>query len=107
MEMPNLGQGSGPRENGRERRPKRRGQGRTRPLGMPTSCFSRPVTHHHDGKEFRIEIWSSSRKWCIRLKADRRCFYGATQHEAWTAFIQAIDPEAETVGRWARSTRSK
>ena len=97
MEQPNPYQGSGPVENGRERRPKRRGQGRTRPAGMPDLCFSRPVTHHHEGKQYRIEIWSAPGKWCIRLKADRRCFYGATELEAWTGFSKAIDPEVEEV----------
>ena len=92
----NPGQGSSPAENGRDNSPKRERGRTTRPDGMPGhGCFSRPVTHTHDGEEYQIEIWSAPGKWCIRLKADRCCFYGATEPEVLTAFIQAIDLEVE------------
>jgi len=46
----NLDQGPNPTENGRERRPKCRGQGRTRPIGMPASCFF-PACYSHSRRQ--------------------------------------------------------
>jgi len=84
-------------ENGRVHSPKRKRGGKSRPVGIPERCFSRPVTHHHDSGQYPIEVWSAPGRWCIRMKSGGACFYGATEIAAWTAFIKAIDPEVETV----------
>jgi hypothetical protein len=84
--------------NGRGTRRKLGGGGKKRPVGMPErGSFMRPVTYRHDGAEYLLEVWSSPWKWCIRLKSDGRCFYGASELEAWRVFIKAIDPSVEEV----------
>jgi len=62
---------------------------------MPARCFSRPVTHHHEGVTYGLTVWSAHKQVCIVWR--RRCFYGRTDVDAWTKFLQAIDPEVEGV----------
>ncbi len=95
--MSGTGETLGGAEIGRQTRPKLAGAGKKRPAGMPKVCFSRPVTPRHDGKVYPVEVWSAPGKWCVRLRADGRCFYGATRLEAWTACIEAIDPSVDRV----------